>query len=233
MKKFFAALPLCCVFFAACPEAGTTTTDNTISLVNSVWAGETPRAGDWLTITFKTGGKVIWAFSADNTTNEWEYTFNSSASTGSITSSGWNPAPDGFSISGNTLTITHYGSHEGSPREFKQLRTAGLTVAAVPFTPETLAADLTGSVWAGETPRTGDWLTISFKTGGKVIWAFSADNTTNEWEYTFNDDTNTGTITVSSGWNPAPDGFSISGNTLTITRYGSHEETAREFKRYR
>jgi hypothetical protein len=96
------------------------------SLVESVWAGETPRSGDWLTITFKnletaiagsdeTGLRVIWSFSVDNSSNNWGYTYDSSTGIGTVISSGWNPAPDGFSISadGKTLTITHYGNHEG------------------------------------------------------------------------------------------------------------------------
>jgi hypothetical protein len=108
---------------------------STIDLVNSVWAGETPRPGDWLTITFKnltsaivgsteTGERVIWSFATDNTTNNWGYTYNSTTKTGTITAGGWNPAPDGFSISadGKTLIITHYGSHEGEAREFNRLR---------------------------------------------------------------------------------------------------------------
>jgi hypothetical protein len=103
-------------------------------LAGSVWAGETPRAGDWLTISFKdlataiagsteTGLRVIWSFSIDNSTNNWGYTYD--AATGTIVSGGWNPAPGGFSISedGTTLTIKRYGGHEDDPREFKRLQT--------------------------------------------------------------------------------------------------------------
>jgi len=241
MKKFFfgAILPMLLVqffIFAGCPEPGTNinNTDNSAALINSVWAGVTPRAGDWLTITFRPDNKVIWSFSFDNTTNEWEYSFNTS-NTGTISSPEgvWNPAPNGFTVSSNTLTITNYGSHSGFPREFKRVRQADLTVDPVPFTPEALDANLHNSVWAGVTPRAGDWLTITFRPDNKVIWSFSFDNTTNEWEYSFNSETNAGIITVSGGWNPAPNGFTINSDTLTITNYGSHGGASREFKRYR
>jgi len=240
MKKIFygVILPVLVSFFifTGCPEPGTNIndTDNSAALINSVWAGFTPRAGDWLTITFKPDGKVICSFSFDNTSNEWEYTFNTS-NTGTIsTPEGvWNPAPNGFTISVNTLTITNYGSHSGLPREFKCVRQADLSVDPVPFPLEALDANLLHSVWAGVTPRAGDWLTITFRPENKVIWSFSFDNSTNEWEYSFNSETQTGTITVSEGWNPAPNGFTINAETLTITNYGSHGGASREFKRYR
>lgn len=245
MKKIVrrALLPLILislVLFAGCPDPGTDTPeDDSAALINSVWMGTTPQADGtgWLTITFKAENKVIWAFSADNTTNEWNYTFNT-ADKGTISvPSGWNPCPNGFTVSGDTLTVTNYGNHEGDPRSFKQVRKADLTVTdPVPFTPGTLANDLVGSVWGGLTPQgngTG-WLTITFTADNKVIWAFSFDNTTNEWGYTFNA-TDGGTITVPSGWNPCPNGFTINdgGDTLTVTHYGSHAGDPRSFKRYR
>jgi hypothetical protein len=227
------------------------------SLAGTVWAGETPRAGDWLTISFKnletaiagseeTGLRTVWSFGIDNSTNNWGYTYDAATGTGTIVSGGWNPAPDGFSISadGTTLTIVHYGSHAGAPREFKRLRD---NKGVVSIAPETIASpvQLAGSVWAGETPRAGDWLTISFKdletaiagseeTGLRAVWSFSIDNSSNNWGYTYDAATRTGTV-VSGGWNPAPNGFSISadGTTLVITNYGSHEGASRELKRLR
>jgi hypothetical protein len=95
-------------------------------LVNTVWAGETPQDSGhgWLTIAFKADGKVICSFSFDNSTNEWAYTYDVAATPqGTITNpSGWAPTPDGFTISDNTLTIVHYGSHAGDPRTFTRLR---------------------------------------------------------------------------------------------------------------
>jgi uncharacterized repeat protein (TIGR02543 family) len=146
---------------------------NSTSLVNTVWAGETPRPGDWLTISFKnlataiagseeTGLRAIGSFNVDNSTNNWGYTYDDTTRTGTIISSRWNPAPEGFTIDdeGTTLTIKNYGNH--GDREFKRLRDKEGTVT---IEPEPIAAPshLAGSVWAGETPRTGDWLTISFK----------------------------------------------------------------------
>jgi hypothetical protein len=229
-----------------------------VSLVNTVWAGETPRSGDWLTISFRnletaiagseeTGLRAIWSFVIDNTTNNWGYTYDAETGMGTITSDGWNPAPDGFTISedGKTLTITHYGNHEGAPREFKRLRDPDSLVDTVPFTPGSLADNLAGSVWAGETHRSGDWLTISFRnletaiagseeTGLRAIWSFAVDNSTNNWGYGYDATAREGTIT-SGGWNPAPDGFTVSedGKTLTIPHYGNHEGAPREFKRLR
>jgi hypothetical protein len=236
-------LPLAAfVFLNGCPEPGTTSpgADKASVLINSVWAGETPRAGDWLTITFRPEKKVIWSFSVDNTTNEWDYSFDDK-NQGTITNPQglWNPAPNGFTVSGNTLTITNYGSHGGASREFRRVRQADLTVDPVPFTPGILAGNLVNSVWAGETPRLGDWLTITFRPDGKVIWSFSVDNTTNEWEYTFDEAENAGKIIIHPDpedpepWHPAPNGFTVSGNTLTITNYGFHGGNPREFKRYR
>ena len=238
MKTFFRGVvpPLLLasfVFFSGCPDAGTSITDNSGALVNSVWAGETPRAGDWLTITFMPQGEVVWSFSIDNSSNKWDYTFTS-ANTGTISAPPpWNPCPNGFAVSGNTLTVVNYGSHEGAPRDFKRLRQADFTIDPVPFTLGALAGDLAGSVWAGETPRAGDWLTITFMEAGVVVMSFSIDNSSNEWGYTFDGGTGEGTISVPSGWNPAPGGFTIDGDTLTITNYGSHEGAAMNFKRCR
>jgi hypothetical protein len=134
MKKFLRCIALLLVlisliFFSGCPEPGT---DNPMGdladdLVGSVWGGETPRPGDWLTISFMSAGKVICSFSIDNTSNRWDYTYDNSTNTGTITNpypppDDWNPAPNGFTISDDTLTITNYGFHGGAPRQFKRYR---------------------------------------------------------------------------------------------------------------
>ena len=124
MKKLLRGavlLLVVCVLVTACPDGGIKITDYGAVLIDSVWAGETPRPGDWLTITFKPQGKVIWSFTIDNSTNVWEYTFDKDNRGTIITPEGtWNPAPNGFTISGDTLTITNYGSHGGSPRDFQR-----------------------------------------------------------------------------------------------------------------
>jgi outer membrane protein assembly factor BamE (lipoprotein component of BamABCDE complex) len=239
MNKFFrgtllfAAL-LTVTFFTGCPTPGTSGPENNAdALVNSVWLGETPRDGDWLTIAFKPEGKVMWAFSIDNSINEWDYTFDTD-NAGTISSAAWNPCPNGFTINGDTLTVTNYGNHDGAARNFTRVRSADLSITdPVPFELETLADDLCGSVWAGITPQGEEaWLTISFNADGKVIWAFSFDNSTNEWDYTFDTNEKKGTVS-SSGWNPCPNGFTINGDTLTISNYGNHSGDPRSFKRYR
>jgi hypothetical protein len=240
MKKFLCRVMqtlVLFVFLTGCPEVGTKIigSDNSSVLINSVWVGETPRSGDWLTIAFKSGKNVIMSFSFDNTSNNWNYTFDDK-NHGTITNpeGGWSPAPNGFTINGNTLTITNYGGHVTS-RDFKRVRQADLTVDPVPFTLEDLNSNLINSVWAGTAPRPGDWLTITFKSDKKVIWSFSIDNTTNEWEFTFDEAANEGTITNPEGNNPAPDGFTINdeGDVLTITNFFGHGGASREFKRYR
>jgi hypothetical protein len=107
------------------------------SLAGTVWGGETPRSGDWLTIAFnyysgdaengysvdaEAGAlKTLWSFSFDNSTNVWDYTFDNGE--GAISTGGpWNPCPSGFTISGDTLTVTNYGNHSGGPRTFTRLR---------------------------------------------------------------------------------------------------------------
>jgi len=110
------------VLFTACPEPGVDITDID-SLEYTVWAGETPRAGDWLTIAFQPEGKVVFSFSIDNSTNLWDYTFDKTTKKGTIdTGIPWNPAPNGFAINGDILTITNYGNHEGAPRNFQRYR---------------------------------------------------------------------------------------------------------------
>jgi hypothetical protein len=221
-------------------------------LAHTVWAGATPQANgtDWLTITFKdlsaaivgsteTGRRAICSFSADNSTNNWGFTYDSEARTGTIiVESGWNPAPNGFTISadGKTLTITNYGNHASSPRDFKRLRANDLTIDPVPFTPGALPDDLVNSVWAGGTPQddgTG-WLTITFRDDDEksVILAFSADNTTNNWPCTdYNLATKKGTLTGAGGW-LGGGAFTVSGDGKTLT-FDSFMGSPREFKRLR
>ena len=102
------------IFFPGCQDASTKIIDagNAAALIDTVWAGETPREGDWLTITFRPKGKVIWEFSIDNTTNEWNYSFNfDNEGIISIPGGGWNPAPHGFTVNGDTLSIVNFGNH--------------------------------------------------------------------------------------------------------------------------
>ncbi|WP_157784170.1 hypothetical protein [Treponema primitia] len=203
-------------------------------VLNTVWGGETPREDDWLTLVFKADGKVYSAFAIDNSKNEWDYTYDETTNTGTIAASGWNPAPDGFSIDGKTLTIVHYGNHGGAPREFKRLRATDKVPDATPFTPGTLPEDLVNTVWGGGTPQ-GDtaWLTITFKGENKVICSFSIDNSSNEWEFSYTKDTKNGQIAPSGpGWTLGNFAISEDNKTLTFENFGGHSD-AIPFKRYR
>lgn len=227
-------------------------------LVNSVWMGTTPQNNGkgWLTITFRSGGRAIWAFNTDNTTNEWVYTFdNNDSGTVINPAGGWTPAPNGFTVSGDTLTITNYGNHTGGPRTFKQVRQADLTVTdPVPFTIETLDDNLIDSVWGGSTPASSNtsWLTISFRAkrtaeglyeaemaGDNVaVLSYAHDNTTAVWEYSYTSADKTGTAFTNgrkpdgfaTSWNPGAYTISEDGLTMTFTSFMGQE---RSFKRYR
>ncbi len=227
MKKIFRGvlLPLALilfVFFTGCPEPGTSDTinqyynkgvDMSAALVGSVWAGQTPRAGDWATISFRPDNLVVMSFSIDNSSNGWEYTFNS-LNQGTITNpSGWAPAPNGFTITGDTLTIVNYGSHEGAPRNFRRVRDTELVITQpAPFMLGTLADDLSGSVWAGTTPAAGGtgWVTLSFRAKGNsesgeafnsindllVVQSFAHDSTTAVFNFTYDSETKTGALSA-------------------------------------
>jgi hypothetical protein len=245
MKKSLFSFPLVaafCVFtliLIGCPDATDNGEDSDVplaSLVNTVWAGETPRVGDWLTMSFRAENKIVMSFIIDNSSSEWTFTYDPSNKTGTIvTGSDWSPAPEGFTIStdAKTITVPNYGGH-GGDKQFKRLRQADLTLDANPFTPGTLDTNLVGSVWGGETPRSGDWLTLAFKAESELFSAFAIDNSKNEWTFTYNATGKSGTISTGSSWSPAPGGFAISndGQKLTIPNYGGHG-AEKSFSRFR
>ena len=96
--------------FTACYDGGTNIV-YPATLLNTVWAGDGPRSGDWVTFTFYDDGDLVVSFSIDNSSNEWKYSYNSDKGTGTIITGGWPVAPNGFTISGNTLSITNFGNH--------------------------------------------------------------------------------------------------------------------------
>jgi hypothetical protein len=214
MKKFLCRVLLLAafVFFIGCPEGGTTIlgSDNSSVLINSVWVGETPRSGDWLTITFRPEKKVTMSFSIDNTSNNWNYTFDDK-NQGTITNPNgdWVPAPNGFTVSGYILTITNYGFHGGASREFKRVRQGDLTIDPVPFIPGSLADNLVGSVWAASTGAMNGlgWVSISFREKATIepaktneenhnefvaVISYAHDSTTAVWNYNYNNTTRQG-----------------------------------------
>lgn len=110
-----AALLLAAFLLTGCPmdrdEDRASPVDwNPASLANAVYGGTNP-GNAWVTITFRSDGKMIGAFSGDNTSNEWDYTCANGS--GSITSSGWTPGAFTLAEDGKTLTFTNFGGHGG------------------------------------------------------------------------------------------------------------------------
>jgi hypothetical protein len=217
------------------------------SLVNTIWAGETPRSGDWLTVAFQGSGKVVMSFVADNSTNQWTFTYDDAAKTGTIsTGSGWSPAPDGFSVSRDAmiLTIRNYGGHGGLPRMFRRVRAADAEPDPNLFPTGALPAGLVNTVWSGPTPANDGkgWLTVAFRSrrtenadngeqslaGTNVaVLSYTHDNTTAVWEYVYDDEARTGTAPTggrkpddsTASWNPGAYTISADGKTLTFTGF--------------
>jgi hypothetical protein len=223
-----AVLALSLAFLTGCPTEPPEEPDTT-GLEGWVYGGGTPQESDtgWLTITFKESNKVICAFSADNTTNEWEYTYDKKSKAGTVSISGGGWTPGDFTISNDDNTLT-FSSYMGAARDYKRLRSSPGNVDPVPFTPADLPADLVNTVWAGETPREGDWATFTFKADSKIVASFAVDNTTNDWTYTYDGDSKSGSF---SGGGLGAFTIIADGKTLVITAYYAHGP--REFKRLR
>ena len=175
---------------------------NPETLANAVYGGINP-GGAWVTVTFRADGKMIGAFSGDNTSNAWDYVCSEGA--GSITTAGWTPGVFSVPENGETLTFTNFGGHGGA-KVFNRLRAPDLTVAASPANLGTLSADLAGSVWGGSTPAGSNtaWLTLTFRpkrtsgeesmTGTNVaVISYSHDSTTAVWDYSYDNDAKAGT----------------------------------------
>jgi alpha-tubulin suppressor-like RCC1 family protein len=232
-----AAIFACALLVMGCPSPADSDSpppppgpEPAAQLENTVYGGLNP-GGAWVNVSFKADGKVICSFSNDNSTNEWSYTYQDDR-TGAISSGGWSPGAFTLSADGGTLTFTNFGNH-GASKTFDRLRKKDLTPSPSPAGLVALpAASLAGSVWGGGTPQkenTG-WLTLAFKSGMKVVCAFSADNTTNEWDYTYAN--NAGAITTGSGW-AGPGSFTVTGDggALVFDNYGGHG-AAKTFYRY-
>jgi hypothetical protein len=224
-------------------------------LFNAVYGGTNP-GGAWVTVTFRNDGKMIGAFSGDNTSNEYTYTYDSgSAKNGAITSTGWTPGAFTVSENGAVLTFTDFGGHGGA-KTFNRLRTPDLTVAESPANLAALADTLVGSVWGGSTPASNNtsWLTLTFRvkrTGATGSGAYEAemagtnvavisyahDNTTAVWEYSYDHSGRAGTAFTNghkpdgttTSWNPGAYTISEDGKTITFTSFMGQE---RAFKRY-
>jgi hypothetical protein len=233
-------------------KSGVTTVAVNNPLFKAVYGGTNP-GGAWVTITFRNDGKMIGAFSGDNTSNEWTYTYN--ARSGAITSSGWTPGAFTLSENGETLTFTNFGGHGGA-KTFNRLRAPDLVVVDSPADLAPLTTGLVGSVWGGSTPAGGNtsWLTLTFRAkrtaatgsgayeaamGGTnvAVISYAHDNSTAVWEYSYNDANKKGTAFTNGHtpdgsatfWNPGA--YTVSDDGKTIT-FGNFMGSARSFKRY-
>jgi hypothetical protein len=239
MKKRFnysvlaALLVLTLGFTAGCSQGTGGVGGYPSTIENSVYGGLNPMNA-WVTITFKAGGKVVGAFSGDNTSNEWDYTYDADTGNGGFNATGWNPGDWKLNSSGNTLTFNNFGGH-GNAIEFKQLRKSDLTLVAGPSSGlSTLGANsLEGSVWGGSTPAENGtaFITLTFKAGGEVVASFSHDNSTNSWTYTYSTSGNTGSITGA----PWLGNFNIStnGRQINFPNLMGGRDNARSFNRYK
>jgi hypothetical protein len=231
-------------------KTGTATVTVQNSLCHAGYGGTNP-GGAWVTVTFRNDGKMIGAFSGDNTSNEWTYTYDSgSPKSGAITSAGWTPGAFTVSEDGATLTFTDFGGHGGA-KTFDRLRAPDLTVAESPAHLAGLADTLAGSVWGGSTPASNNtsWLTLTFRakrTSGYenemagtnvAVISYAHDNTTAVWEYSYDHSGKAGTAFTNghkpdgttTTWNPGAYTISEDGKTITFTSFMGQ---ARAFKRY-
>jgi len=202
------------------------------SLTNAVYGGLNPMDA-WVTVTFQDSNKVVCAFSGDNTTVEYDFTYDSGKGKGSIVSESWAPGDFELNSSGSVLTFTNFGGH-GVSEKFNRLRKTDLSAEPSPSNLGIIENDyLVGTVWGGSTPASSGtaFLTITFQSDSKVICSFSYDNSTNEWTYTYNSQSG-GNISTDTGWKITPNGFTISGNTLTIPNFGSMNMGDFSFNRY-
>jgi hypothetical protein len=222
------------------------------SLVNTVWAGETPRSGDWLTMSFRDADKIVMSFIIDNSSSEWSFTYDAPKKTGTIvTGSPWSPAPEGFTVSTDAkiLTVKNYGGH-GGDKQFKRLRQADLTLDANPFSPGALDTNLVGSIWGGSTSASSNtgFITIGFRTKAEsdtsqtgtnvAVIQYAQDHTTAVWDYSYDSSTRKGTgftnghtpDNTSTTWNPGEYTISADGKTITFSSFMGSEKSFSRFR---
>jgi hypothetical protein len=114
------------------------------NLVNTVWSGSTPAAGNtgWITLSFRAKrgspdhgeqsltvpNAAVISYAHDNTTAIWDYAYNNDTREGTAptngykpdnTATGWNPGAYTISADGQTLTFTNF---MGEPRSYRRFR---------------------------------------------------------------------------------------------------------------
>ena len=205
------------VTYTVTAENGTTQTytvtvvrETTSVLPNAVWSLETTPKMGWTSLTFKARGRVIVSGipddPAEHSTNNYWYSYDSTAKTGKIFSHNWAPGAFSYNDSTKVLTFADWGGHGTFNYEFPQRRaSSGDASIAAPNLLQiyngTFPGALVGTIWAGENPM-GAWVTLAFKADNKVVASFTHDNTTNL--YTFAWDQGKAAATFSD---PAPGTF--------------------------
>jgi hypothetical protein len=224
---------------------------NPAALVNAVYGGLNP-GGAWVTVAFRAENKAVCAFSGDNTSNEYTYTYydNRSGGLSAANEGGWTPGAFTLNEDGSKLTFTNFSEH-GGEKIFNRLRKTDLTAEDSPTDLGALPLDLTGSVWGGSTPAAEgtSWLSISFRakrtgdaesaqTGENVVVvSYTHDSTTAVWDYSYDSAARAGTAFTNghktdgtgTSWNPGAYTISGDGNTLTFSSFMGE---ARSYKRY-
>jgi hypothetical protein len=124
----------------------------------------------------------------------------------------------------SAVTITGYGTYNISVSSLSQ-GTVSYARLRPNGTPPTLGrppADLAQTVWAGNGPRSPDWVTLSFRgldprtQTGQVVASFVIDNTTNLWTYDYNI-TVPGKYYIAASTGTDPGAFTVDPVTNVIT----------------
>jgi hypothetical protein len=227
-KRFlFYRLPafviLALILLSGCPTEGDPG-ETPLGLDGTVWAGKAA-ADDWITLIFRAASenplheKDAVIASAFDTATVTAYTYDGTTREGSLPGSGT------FTVDNKAISFTDF---KGSgPLELKRLFPDGDDFALIAPMP----ADLKNTVWVSEGIRTGDWVTFVFlgTDDGNVSVSHGADNTQWPREYSYNDETKTGSIAYLGH---RDGGFSITGNTLRVADFYGHGSPV-DFRRVR
>jgi hypothetical protein len=218
---FLLLMILTLVLFAACPpEADPGGINSQPGLAGTVWAGP-EGSGGWCTLIFRAasenplhGQDVVVASTSDtgNVSPTAVYTYDSSIKMGVLDGIG------AFTISDGDKTIRFDTFKDSGPLELKRLSPdAGNEFPLI----NPMPANLKNTVWASEGIRTNDWVTFVFMGAddGNVRVFHAADNTQWPREYSYNDESKTGSI-ANLGYRDG--GFSITDKVLKVANFYGH-----------